>query len=239
PFAESARPAVRGLGKASDTGSQAVRAARSTVGQLRAVAAGSTEPMRNLRFVLEDVNDRGRAVEPNRLSPGNGAGFTGLEAFLQYAFVQSQAINIFDSRGYLLKLSLLLNECSQYTNAATARDDAARTRRCKQWLGPNQPGVTSGAVTRTPPKGSPKRAPDRPAAPADTPAPAAPEQPAEPAAPPPPAPAPAKPLIDPKGLLDKLLPGVTDKLKDKLTPPPKRAPKAESDRNLLDFLLGP
>jgi virulence factor Mce-like protein len=239
PFAESARPAVRGLGRASDTGSEAVRAARSTVGQLRSLGASSTEPMRNLRFVLEDINDRGRAVEPNKLSPGNGAGFTGLEAFLQYAFVQSQAINIFDSRGYLLKLSLLLNECSQYTNAATARDDAARTQRCKQWLGPNQPGVTSGAITRTTRKRSPKRAPGRPAAPADTPAPAAPEQPAAPAAPPPQAPAPAKPLIDPKGLLDKLLPGVTNKLKDTLTPPPKRAPKTDSDRNLLDFLLGP
>jgi virulence factor Mce-like protein len=239
PFAESARPAVRGLGRASDTGSQAVRAARSTVGRLRALGADSTEPMRNLRFVLEDVDDRGRAVEPNKLSPGNGAGFTGLEAFLQYAFVQSQALNIFDSRGYLLKLSLLLNECSQYTNAATARDNAARTARCKQWLGPNQPGVTSGAITRTAPKRAPKRTPDRPTAPAGTPAPAAPEQPAAPAPPPPPAPAPAKPLIDPKGLLDKLLPGVTDKLKDTLTPPPKRAPKADSDRNLLDFLLGP
>jgi ABC-type transporter Mla subunit MlaD len=240
PFAESARPAVRGLGKASDTGSEAVRAARSTVSRLRALAASSTEPMRNLRFVLEDVDDRGRAVEPNRLSPGNGAGFTGLEAFLQYAFVQSQAINIFDSRGYILKLSLLLNECSQYTNAATARNDAARTQRCKQWLGPNQPGINSGAVSRTAPKRSPKRsparAPDAPA-PAQAQAPAAPDQPAAPAPPPPPAP--AKPLIDPKGLLDKLLPGVTNKLKDTLTPPPKRAPKADSDRNLLDYLLGP
>jgi virulence factor Mce-like protein len=148
PFAESARPAVRGLGKASQTGSKAVREARSTVGQLRALGAHSTEPMRNLRFVLEDIDDRGRAVEPNRLSPGNGAGFTGLEAFLQYAFVQSQALNIFDSKGYLLKLSVLVNECTQYTNAATARDNPARTQRCKQWLGPNQPGVTSGAGRR-------------------------------------------------------------------------------------------
>jgi ABC-type transporter Mla subunit MlaD len=242
PFADSARPAVRGLGKASDTGSEAVRAARPTVSRLRALGATSTEPMRNLRFVLEDVNDRGRAVEPNRLSPGNGAGFTGLEAFLQYAFVQSQAINIFDSRGYMLKLSLLLNECSQYTNAATARNDAARTQRCKQWLGPDQPGIDSGAVSRIArersPKRAPARAPDTPApAPAPAPAAAAADQPA--AAAPPPAPAPAKPLIDPKGLLDKLVPGVTNKLKDTLTPPPKRAPKADSDRNLLDYLLGP
>ena len=120
PFAESARPAVRGLGEASQTGITAVKEARSTVRQLRALGAASTEPMRNLRFVLEDVNDRGRAVEPNRLSP-TGAGFTGLEALLQYFFVQSQAINIYDSKGYLLKLNILLNECSQYTNAQTAR----------------------------------------------------------------------------------------------------------------------
>jgi hypothetical protein len=33
---------------------------------------------------------------------------------------------------------------------------------------------------------------------------------------------------------------VTDKLKDKLTPPPRRQPTSTtSDRNLLDFLLGP
>jgi hypothetical protein len=230
---------VRGLGKASQTGSAAVREARSTVAQLHSLGAHSTEPMRNLRFILEDVDDRGRAVEPNRLSPGNGAGFTGLEAFLQYVFVQSQALNIFDSRGYLLKLSVLVNECTQYTNAATARDNPARTQRCKQWLGPNQPGVTSGAVSRTTLKPPTQRAPKRPGKPAEAPAAAAPEQPAAPAPEPAPAPAPAKPLLDPKDLLDKVLPGVTDKLKDKLKPPPKRQPKAASDRNLLDYLLGP
>jgi phospholipid/cholesterol/gamma-HCH transport system substrate-binding protein len=239
PFAESARPAVRALGDVSETGSVAVREARSTVSRLRSLGESSTEPMRNLRFVLEDIDDRGRAVEPNRLSPGNGAGFTGLEAFLQYAFVQSQAINVFDSKGYLLKLSLLLNECSQYTNAATARDDAARTQRCKQWLGPNQPGVTSGAITRTARKHPAKHAAARPTKPGEKPPATAPDQPAAPTAPAPaPAPAPAKPLIDPKGLLDKLLPGATDKLKDTLTPP-KHEPKSDSDRNLLDFLLGP
>ncbi|MGH2898890.1 MAG: MlaD family protein, partial [Solirubrobacteraceae bacterium] len=143
PFAESARPAVRGLGRASDTGISAVKEARSTVKELRALGTASTEPMRNLRFVLEDVNDRGRAVEPNKLSP-TGAGFTGLEALLQYFFTQSQAINIYDSKGFLLKLNLLLNDCTQYTNAATAVDDPVRTQHCRQWLGPNQTGVTSG-----------------------------------------------------------------------------------------------
>jgi len=238
PFADSARPAVRGLGEASETGIDAVREARSTISQLRALGAGATEPMRNLRFVLEDVNDRGRAVERNELSP-TGAGFTGLEAFLQYAFVQSQAINIFDSRGYMLKVGLLLNECSQYTNAATARDEPERTQRCKQWLGPHQPGINVGVVRRTPPKPATTRAPERGEQPADAPpAASAPAEPATPAPAPVPAPAPAKPLIDPKGLLDRLLPGVTDKL-PKLLPPPTRQPSAKSERNLLDYLLGP
>jgi ABC-type transporter Mla subunit MlaD len=237
PFADSARPAVRGLGEASQTGIAAVREARSTVSQLRGLGASATEPMRNLRFVLEDSNDRGRAVESNKLSP-TGAGFTGLEAFLQYAFVQSQAINIFDSKGYLLKLSLLLNECTQYTNAETARDHPERTRRCKSWLGPNQPGINTGVVTRTPPRPATKHVPGRAEQPAG--APPAVSAPAEPAAPAPApsAPAPAKPLIDPKGLLDRLLPGVTDKL-PKLLPPPKHEPSSKSERNLLDYLLGP
>jgi virulence factor Mce-like protein len=233
PFAESARPAVRGLGKASDTGVEAVREARSTVKQLRALGASATEPLRNLRFVLEDVNDRGRAVEPNRLSPGNGAGFTGLEAFLQYAFVQSQAINIFDSKSFMLKLGLLVNQCSTYVNAQTAIEDPDHRKACTQALGPSAPGINSGVVTRkTPQRSKKKTAPkaQQPAEQATT---------TQPAPPPPPAATPAKP--DPaKDLLDKVLPGVTDKLKDKLTPPPARKPtSATSDRNLLDYLLGP
>ncbi len=234
PFAESARPAVRGLGEASDTGIEAVREARSTVSQLRALGTKATEPMRNLRFVLEDLDDRGRAVEPNRLSPGNGAGFTGLEAFLQYAFVQSQAINIFDSKSFLLKLELLANECNGYTNAITLREDTARTKRCTQALGPSRPGVDSAVEPRKTPARSQKRDPKRDEAPA-TPAPAASGAPAAPAPAPAPKPDPAK------DLLDKVLPGVTDKLKDKLIPPPpsSRQPSSTSDRNLLDYLLGP
>jgi virulence factor Mce-like protein len=238
PFAESARPAVRGLGKASVTGTTAVREARSTVSQLRALGASATEPMRNLRFVLEDANDRSRAVEPNRLSPGNGAGFTGLEAFLQYAFVQSQAINIFDSKSYLLKLALLVNQCNTYTNAETARTNVSHTKACSQALGPSAPGINQPIAPRKSPARSKKRAPkSNKATPAPTPVPTTPQAPATPA--PAPAPAPAKP--DPaKDLLDKVLPGVTDKLKDKLTPPPRRQPTSTtSDRNLLDFLLGP
>jgi virulence factor Mce-like protein len=229
PFAESARPAVRGLGEASRTGVSAVREARSTVRELRTLGAASTEPMRNLRFVLEDVDDRDRAVEPNRLSP-TGRGFTGLEALLQYPFVQSQAINIFDSKSYLLKLALLDNECNGYTNAQTAREDSERTARCKQWLGPNQPGVTTGPFAGEEATATARRRPQPGEQPPG-------EAPAAPGPAAPSTPAPTPPRIDPGKLLDRILPDVTDKL-PKLPPPPRNL-GPDSDRSLLDFLLGP
>jgi virulence factor Mce-like protein len=247
PFADSARPAVRGLGRASDTGIVAVREAASTVKRLRGLGSVSTEPMRNLRFVLENVNDRDNAVEPNPLSP-SGKGFTGLEALLQYFFTQSQAINIFDSKSYLLKIGLLVNQCSQYTNAQTARDDPARTKACNQWLGPNQPGVTTAiqdatsrgtASTGTPPTAPPEDEGDGDGAPPAT--------STTPAAPGATAPAPATtappqpPQLLPEAgkLLNDVIPGITDKLPP-LRPSPRDAARSRADqRGLLDYLLGP
>ncbi|HEX8105185.1 MAG TPA: MlaD family protein [Solirubrobacteraceae bacterium] len=142
PFAESSRPALRSLGRASVTGTGAARAARPTVAQLRGLTRNSPELAKNLAIVLEHLNDRKFATEKNPASPG-GDGFTGLEAILQYPYVQSQAINIFDDRGYILKLLLLANECSQYTNAESAKANPGRTKRCAGILGPNQPGVTT------------------------------------------------------------------------------------------------
>ena len=244
PFAEAARPAVRGLGEASTTGSAAVRDAASTVAKLRELGSVSTEPMRNLRFVLEDVNDRDRAVEPNRLSPGNGAGFTGLEALLQYFFTQSQSMNIYDSKSYILKIGVLLNECSQYTNAQTAREHRERTANCKGWLGPNQLGVTGGAVARGDDGSSsagPSTRPESEAAPLAPPADPA-GQGTAPPPPPPPPPPPASPLPNPGGVLEDLLPGLTDNLPG--LGPGKRSSRAAeaaeaSERSLLDYLLGP
>jgi hypothetical protein len=96
--------------------------------------------MTNLRFMLEALNSRDYAVEKNPLSPG-GNGYTGLEAFLLFPHLQSQAINTFDTRGYILKLNALINECTKYTDAKTAREDPGRTKRCTAALGPNQIGI--------------------------------------------------------------------------------------------------
>ena len=143
PFSEAARPAVRSLGTASVVGSagRALGAADDPP-----PAPHGRRPPRSPRptcaSCLEHVNDRANAVEPNRLSPG-GSGFTGLEAFLQYIFVQAQAINIYDAKGHILKLNALINECSQYANAQTLRDHPDRAQRCSQALGPSAPGITS------------------------------------------------------------------------------------------------
>ena len=243
PFADAARPggprARRGV---DDRQRRRPRGGARPSRSCATSARVSTEPMRNLRFVLEDVNDRDRAVEPNRLSPGNGAGFTGLEALLQYFFTQSQSMNIYDSKSYILKIGILLNECSQYTNAKTAREHPERTANCKQWLGPNQPGVTTGAVART--RG--RRASAGPSTRPESEAPplAPPAGPGRPgrrtaAATATAAAAAAAPLPDPGGVLEDLLPGLTDSLPG--LGPGKRSSRAAeaSERTLLDYLLGP
>jgi virulence factor Mce-like protein len=155
PFSNAARPALETLGDASLTGRRAVGPARETVEELRRFTEPTPELARNLAIVLEDLDDRDRAVEPDPDSPG-GRGYTGLEALLQYPFDQVMAINTFDKRGYVLKLNLILNECGSYTDADHAASDPARTRECGQDLGPTQPGVndpdpsSSGLAARDP-----------------------------------------------------------------------------------------
>ncbi len=127
------------------------------------------DPATNLRFSLEHIDDPKNAVEKSTEAP-RPEGFTGLEAFLRYPYTQSQAINLFDSRGYTLKLNLLINECTGYTTAESARADRGRTERCNAWLGPNQPGITtpdpSPRVARSANRGSRAKTASAPAAPA-------------------------------------------------------------------------
>lgn len=244
PFAKAADPAVDALGEASKIGTRAVEPATATLQRARKLGETAKEPATNLRFTLEHLDNRENAVEPSPVSPG-GRGFTGLEAFMRYPFVQSQALNLFDSRGYTLKLNLLVNECSGYTNAETAKRDEGRTRRCNAWLGPNQPGVTTAdpSATNQPrsasDRGGPRRREaDRPSArEPERRAPSAPEAPQAPQAPVPPVPAPQlppAPEVDVQDLLD----GLRDALPGQRPAP--NAPSADSKaaEGLLDYLLG-
>ena len=253
PFAEAAGPAVEALGDASVTGTRAVGPARETVRRARTLGATAREPATNLRFVLEHIDNRANAVEPSPASPG-GRGFTGLEAFLRYPFVQSQAINLFDSRGYTLKLNVLPNDCSGFTNAASAKAHPERTQRCNGWLGPNQPGVTTPDPTLTSTPARARRAAgdddeparrrsarqgsdgDRPAGSGDP----SPTQPSQPSAPG--RQTPAAPVPDVEGLLEALrgaLPKTPAPQQPQAPPTPAPAPAPDkAAEGLLDFLLG-
>ncbi len=236
PFADASLPAVRALGRASVTGTTAVKDASGFVKSLRTVAATTKEPVKNLRFVLEHLDDRKNAVEKNPASPG-GAGFTGLEAFTQYFFEQSQAINLFDKdRGYTLKLNALVNECNNYTNGSTALANPERTKRCSGALGPG------GKIEPTPSQASARAAKPR----AATDAPAGSSNAANPdagsAAPapsagnatPPAAGAAAPGLVPPidlPGIGKVQVPGLT-------APGTSRTPSPGTSADLLDYLLG-
>jgi virulence factor Mce-like protein len=143
PFSEASRPSFRSLGEASVPGRQAAIAARPTVTRLRAFARNTPELGRNLAIILSDLYDRRRAVEPDPRSPG-GQGWNGFEALLGYVFWQSQAINIFDRNGYILKVAVLATECSPYFDARSLEKKEAEepgfTKKCSAALGPNHPG---------------------------------------------------------------------------------------------------
>ena len=147
PFSKSAQVAIKSLGQASVTGKQAVIAATPTVKDLNAFAQPTPELAKNLSIILNDLNDRSRAVEPDSRSPG-GKGYTGLEAVLQYVFNQALAINTYGPFGHLLAVDLFADpECSPYATPPTIALALAKYgpsyRHCYSWLGPNQPGVTT------------------------------------------------------------------------------------------------
>jgi virulence factor Mce-like protein len=241
PFTRALDPALTSLGTAGVSGRRAAKEASSLVSLLGELGKDSPEMSKNLALVLGDVDDRSRAIAPDPDSP-EGKGYTGLEALLTYVFDQSQALNIFDQRGYILKLDALINECSDYTDAQEAKSNPERTKRCTQALGPNQPGVTTpdptatSAPTRSASRKRRTRAKDRGGDAGDR--------------------APSSgdgggsqddsgaknqlPKVDvPKipGLPD--LPDLLDQLPDVQVPQTPSTPSAPSTSDLLDFLLAP
>jgi virulence factor Mce-like protein len=144
-FSKSARPAIKSLGQASITGRAAVTAATPTVKDLNTFAKPTPELAGNLAIVLHDLDDQGRAVEPDPRSPG-GKGFTGLQALLGYVFNQALAVNTFGPEGHVLAVDAFFSPmCSNYATPASIalaiKQYGAAYRQCYSWLGPNQPGV--------------------------------------------------------------------------------------------------
>jgi virulence factor Mce-like protein len=144
-FSKASLPAIRALGQASVTGKVAVKAAAPTVVDLNRFAKPTPELAQNLSIVLHDLDNRSRAVEADKRSPG-GKGYTGIEALLQYVFNQAMAINTYGPLGHILAVDAFVDPlCSPYATPGTLAQNlaayGASARRCYAWLGPNQPGV--------------------------------------------------------------------------------------------------
>jgi virulence factor Mce-like protein len=146
-FSRSAIPAIKSLGTASKTGKVAVEAAQPTIKHLNQFAKPTPELAQNLAIVGRDLDDRSRAAEADPRSPG-GAGYTGLEALLQYVFNQALAINTFGPFGHQLAVDGFISTmCSPYatpgTIAMNLKSFGPRYRTCYAWLGPNQAAVST------------------------------------------------------------------------------------------------
>jgi ABC-type transporter Mla subunit MlaD len=156
PFADASRPAFRALGRTSDAGVAALRETRQEVEALQRLGRESPGFAKPLRQFLQTMDDRRRSVEddpratatapprPDKTAATgrpNESGFTGFEAFWNYAFWQALAINGRDDIGHLLRINVRFGACENYR--ATREDAEEVFDECQQWLGPDQPGVTT------------------------------------------------------------------------------------------------
>jgi phospholipid/cholesterol/gamma-HCH transport system substrate-binding protein len=149
PFSHESVPSLKSLGSASVVGRSAVSAATPTIKDLTQFTQHTPELAKNLAIVLHDLDNRGRAVEPDPRSPDGGKGYTGLEALLQYVYNITTAVNYFGPFGHLLGVDAFASKvCSPYATPQTLAnniqsDGLAAVRNCYAFLGPNQPGVTT------------------------------------------------------------------------------------------------
>jgi ABC-type transporter Mla subunit MlaD len=154
PFSEAARPAVRALGRTSVSGTAALRQTRQEVAALRKLGRDVPGTAKPLRQFLQTMDDARRSVErdpraaasappaPDKTADRTSAGrdgFTGFEAFWNYAYWQALAINARDNKSHILRINAFPGPCADYR----ATDEGAESvfRECTQALGPSQPGI--------------------------------------------------------------------------------------------------
>ncbi len=246
PFAAASRPALRSLGDASVVGTRAFREGSEEVAELKSLARGAPALAKPLRQYLQTIDDRERALEndpraktggppapdPTAIAANGEGGFTGMEAFWNYFFWQGLSLNGFDDVSHILRVSATFSHCATIeTKLGDDADDAEVYRDCNNWLGPNQPGITTedftldGATAANLRKGSerpPQRRGERRVA-------------GQPDA----GPLPGQPDISKPQL--KLPPSLQDLLRlPQLDIPRVPTPERPEDvTELLDFLLGP
>jgi phospholipid/cholesterol/gamma-HCH transport system substrate-binding protein len=179
PFSEAGRPAVRSLGDAAEVGTRAFEKGSNEVRELRSLAADSPAAAKPLRQFLESLDDRRRAVDKdqravvggppandisNKGQPNTG-GFTGLEDLWNFFYWSGMSLNGFDSTSHFLRVGLTVNKCSPFENRTLLSNPELKQffEDCNQWLGPNQPGITTPDFTRGPQAAAIKRESGKPA----------------------------------------------------------------------------
>jgi hypothetical protein len=134
-----------------------VRKTDEEIRELRRLAKDAPGFAKPLRQLLQTIDDRRRAVEPDRRAAASGppagdkthttsnrAGFTGMEAIWNFFYWQTLSTNTLDDVGHVLRLTALVNECTPYE----VKPSEEKVKRCNQFLGPTQPGVTTPDPTR-------------------------------------------------------------------------------------------
>ena len=173
PFTAEGLPAFKALGDASVVGRRAVRKTDEEIRELRRLAKDAPGLAKPLRQLLQTIDDRRRAVEPDRRAAASGppagdkthttssrAGFTGMEAIWNFFYWQTLSTNAFDDVGHVLRLTALASQCSPYE----VKPSQEHLAQCNQFLGPTQPGVTTPDPTRpasAPPPATPAAAAER------------------------------------------------------------------------------
>ena len=242
PFARETRGALDPLGDLAVAGSSAITESREEIRELRELAAFAPRLGKRLRQFLQAIDDRRRSTEnepparalappaPDKTAYKDGQGHTGMEAFWNYIYFQTLAVNSHDEISHLLRIILFPGgPCAPYS----ANPTPSEIKECNSWLGPYQPGIT--APDPSDPNGAAAMAAKRSS---DT----GPRGAGEPEAPPIPGQRDlSKPQITVPEELRRLL--------DAKRPQAPRAPDlpsgsggssgSGSDSHILDFLLGP
>jgi hypothetical protein len=166
PFSEASRPALRSLGEASEKGSAAFREGAQEVDELRRLAKDAPSTFKNFRQYLETMDDRRRALEndprakegspppPDPTAITGEGGFTGLEAIWNFIFWSGMSLNGFDGLSHILRVSVTATPCTPLQTDIDENHDGTVDQgeqehfdQCKQWLGPNLPGITTPDFT--------------------------------------------------------------------------------------------
>ncbi len=156
PFSEAARPAVRALGRTSVSGTAALRQTRQEVAALRKLGRDVPGTAKPLRQFLQTMDDTRRSIErdpraaasappaPDKTADRTSAGrdgFTGFEAFWNYAYWQALAINARDNKSHILRINAFPGPCADYRATDQGPGAAEVFEQCTQALGPSQPGI--------------------------------------------------------------------------------------------------